>query len=150
MRLKTSLILFYDKVGFGAAASKAIWIPSNRRKFRRVDEFAREETVAILDLMRRMLAFRPEDPAGEEPRVLQTINLEGNEVAVSMTVASFTSQEGERFLIVGTGKDMVVSPRQFSASYIYVYHFHKGGRDIEFIHKTKVEEPPMALLTFQG
>ncbi|KFY96600.1 hypothetical protein V500_02391 [Pseudogymnoascus sp. VKM F-4518 (FW-2643)] len=90
------------------------------------------------------------DPASEEPRVLQIVDLEGNEAAVSVTVASFTSQEDESFLIVGTGKDMVASPRQFSSGYIYVYRFHKDGKDLEFIHKTKVEEPPTALLAFQG
>lgn len=82
--------------------------------------------------------------------MLQTIDLEGNEAAVSVTVASFASQEGESFLIVGTGKDIVPSPRQSSGGYIYVYRFHEDGKDLEFIHKTKVEEPPMALLPFQG
>ena len=38
-----------------------------RRKRDRVGEFNREETAAILDLMRRMLAFRPEErPTAEE------------------------------------------------------------------------------------
>ncbi|RHZ59771.1 hypothetical protein CDV55_105607 [Aspergillus turcosus] len=38
-----------------------------RRKSGRVDEFDREEMAAILDLMRRMLAFRPEErPTAEE------------------------------------------------------------------------------------
>jgi splicing factor 3B subunit 3 len=90
------------------------------------------------------------DPVGEEPRVLQIIDLEGNEAAVSASVVSFASQEDESFLIIGTGKDIVPSPRQFSGGYIYVYLFHKDGKDLEFMHKTKVEEPPMALLPFQG
>jgi splicing factor 3B subunit 3 len=90
------------------------------------------------------------NPVGEAPGVLQTIDLEGNEAAVSATVASFTSQDGESFLIIGTGKDIVPSPRQFSGGYIYVYRFHEDGRQLEFIHKTKVEEPPIALLPFQG
>ena len=82
--------------------------------------------------------------------MLQTIDLEGNEAAVSATVASFTSQDGESFLVVGTGKDIVPNPRGFSGGYLYVYRFHDDGRELEFIHKTKVEEPPMALLPFQG
>lgn len=42
-----------------------------RRKRDRVGVFGREETAAILDLMRRMLAFRPEErPTAEE--VLQS------------------------------------------------------------------------------
>ena len=90
------------------------------------------------------------DPADENPSVLQRIELDGNEAAVSAAVVPFTSQDGENFLIVGTGKDMVLNPRQFTEGYIHVYRFHDDGRDLEFILKTKVEEPPMALIPFQG
>ena len=90
------------------------------------------------------------DPVSEEPSVLQRIDLEDNEAAVSAAVVPFASQDGESFLVVGTGKDMVLNPRQFSEGYIHVYRFHDDGRDLEFIHKTKVEEPPMALIPFQG
>ncbi len=89
------------------------------------------------------------DPVTEK-EVLQTIELEDNEAAVSMAVVSFASQEDEVFLVVGTGKDMVVSPRSSTAGFIHVYRFHEDGKEIEFIHKTKVEEPPLALLGFQG
>lgn len=89
------------------------------------------------------------DPVTEK-RVLQTLNLGDNEAAVSMAAVSFASQDNEAFLVVGTGKDMILSPRQFSAGFIYVYRFREDGREIEFIHKTKVDEPPMALVQFQG
>ncbi|KAF5554724.1 pre-mRNA-splicing factor rse-1 [Fusarium napiforme] len=88
------------------------------------------------------------DPIGEQ--VLQKIELEGNEAAMSMAVVPFTGQDGESFLLVGTGKDMVLNPRQFSEGYIHVYRFQEKGRRLQFIHKTKVEEPPMALVAFQG
>lgn len=90
------------------------------------------------------------DPVSEEPGVLSRIDLEGNEAAVSAAVVPFASQDGESFLIVGTGKDMVLNPRQFSEGYIHVYRFQENGRELEFIHKTKIEEPPMALLPYQG
>ncbi|KAF8863834.1 hypothetical protein BDZ45DRAFT_685718 [Acephala macrosclerotiorum] len=89
------------------------------------------------------------DPVTEKA-VLQKIDLDDNEAAVSMAAVSFASQDDEVFLIVGTGKDMVVSPRSSTAGFIHVYRFHENGKEIEFIHKTKVEEPPMALLSFQG
>ncbi|KAJ8122140.1 hypothetical protein ONZ43_g1589 [Nemania bipapillata] len=89
------------------------------------------------------------DPLTER-RVLQTLSLEDNEAAVSMATVSFASQDNEAFLVVGTGKDMILSPRQFSAGFIYVYRFRENGKEIEFIHKTKVDEPPMALAQFQG
>ncbi|KAF5679748.1 pre-mRNA-splicing factor rse-1 [Fusarium denticulatum] len=88
------------------------------------------------------------DPIGE--KVLQKIELAGNEAAMSVTVVPFTGQDGESFLLVGTGKDMILNPRQFSEGYIHVYRFQEKGRRLEFIHKTKVEEPPMALVAFEG
>ena len=81
---------------------------------------------------------------------LQQIDLEDNEAAVSIAAVSFTSQDDETFLVVGTGKDMTVSPRSSSAAFIYVYRFLEDGKELEFIHKTRVEQPPQALLAFQG
>ena len=82
--------------------------------------------------------------------VLQQIDLTDNEAATSIAAVSFASQDDETFLVVGTGKDMVVAPRSFSAGFIYVYRFLDDGKELEFIHKTKVEQPPQALLSFQG
>ncbi|CAF9937675.1 MAG: pre-mRNA-splicing factor rse1 [Heterodermia speciosa] len=82
--------------------------------------------------------------------VLQQIDLTDNEAATSIAAVSFASQDDETFLVVGTGKDMVVAPRSFSAGFIYVYRFLEDGKELEFIHKTKVEQPPQALLSFQG
>lgn len=82
--------------------------------------------------------------------VLQQIDLDENEAAVSIAAVSFSSQDDETFLIVGTGKDIVVSPRSFTSGFIYVYRFLEEGKELEFIHKTKVEQPPLALLAFQG
>lgn len=81
---------------------------------------------------------------------LQRIELEDNEAAVSIATVSFASQDEETFLVVGTGKDMMVSPRSSSGGLIHVYRFQEDGKELEFIHKTKVEEPPLALLSFQG
>lgn len=82
--------------------------------------------------------------------VVSRVELEENEAAVSAAVVSFSSQDDESFLIVGTGKDMFVNPRSSSAGFIHVYRFQEDGKELEFIHKTKVDEPPMALLGFQG
>ncbi|KAG9257326.1 CPSF A subunit region-domain-containing protein [Emericellopsis atlantica] len=90
------------------------------------------------------------DPVSDTPQVTQTIHLENNEAAVSVAVAPFASQDAEHFLIVGTGKDMVMNPRSFSEGYLHVYRFVEGGKELEFIHKTKMDEPPQVLLPFQG
>ena len=81
---------------------------------------------------------------------LQQVDLEDNEVAISIAAVTFASQDDETFLIVGTGKDVTVTPRTFSAAFIYVYRFQEDGKELEFIHKTKIEQPPQALLGFQG
>lgn len=90
------------------------------------------------------------DPVSEEPQVLQTVDLDNNESAVSVAIVPFASQDNESFLVVGTGKDIVVNPRSSTEAYIYVYRFQEEGRELEFIHKTKIEEPPSALIPFQG
>ncbi|CAG8401915.1 unnamed protein product [Penicillium salamii] len=82
--------------------------------------------------------------------VVFTLDLEDNEAAVSLAAVSFASQDEETFLVVGTAKDMVVSPPSSSGGFIHIYRFQDDGRDLEFIHKTHVEEPPLALLGFQG
>ncbi len=82
--------------------------------------------------------------------VLQKIDLEENEAAVSIAAVSFSSQDDETFLVVGTGSNIIVSPRSFTAGFIHVYRFLEDGKELEFIHKTKIEAPPQALLGFQG
>lgn len=89
------------------------------------------------------------DPV-KEKAVIATIELEDNEAAVSIAAAPFSGQDDEVFLIVGTGKDMVANPPSSSAGFLHVYRFHEDGKELEFIHKTKVEKPPRALLAFQG
>ncbi|KAI9886022.1 MAG: pre-mRNA-splicing factor rse1 [Watsoniomyces obsoletus] len=81
---------------------------------------------------------------------LQRIELEDNEAAVSIATVPFASQDNETFLVVGTGKDMVVSPRSSNGGFIHVYRFLEDGKELEFIHKTRMEEPVLALLAFQG
>ncbi|KAJ6162683.1 hypothetical protein N7497_002662 [Penicillium chrysogenum] len=73
-----------------------------------------------------------------------------NEAAVSLAAVPFSSQDDETFLVVGTAKDMTVSPPSSSCGFIHIYRFQEDGRELEFIHKTQVDEPPLALLGFQG
>ncbi|KAJ5544523.1 hypothetical protein N7461_006827 [Penicillium sp. DV-2018c] len=82
--------------------------------------------------------------------VVFTLELEENEAAVSVAAVSFESQDNEAFLVVGTGKDMTVNPPKSSGGFIHIYRFQDDGKELEFIHKTEVDEPPRALLGFQG
>ncbi|KAI5818999.1 CPSF A subunit region-domain-containing protein [Pyronema omphalodes] len=87
------------------------------------------------------------DPLGKE--VLQKIELTENEAAFSIAIVSFSSQDDQLFLCVGTGKNVTIVPRSSTCGYIHIYRFLPNGT-LEFVHKTKVDSPPMALLAFQG
>ncbi|UKZ77780.1 pre-mRNA-splicing factor rse1 [Trichoderma virens FT-333] len=76
------------------------------------------------------------DPLAEDGQVLQRIDLEENEAAVSVAIVTFASQENETFLVVGTGKDMVVNPRSFSDAFVHIYRFERDGRVLVGIGKT--------------
>lgn len=82
--------------------------------------------------------------------VVSRLELEDNECAVSIAIAAFSSQDDEYFLVVGTAKDLVVTPRSFTSGFLHVYRMHEEGKELEFIHKTKIEQPPLAILAFQG
>lgn len=85
-----------------------------------------------------------------DKKVIHTLDLEDNEAATAIAAVPFTSQDNETFLVVATGKDMIMAPRSHAGGFIHIYRLQDNGRSLEFIHKTKVEEPPLALLAFQG
>ncbi|GAO45938.1 hypothetical protein SAICODRAFT_6225 [Saitoella complicata NRRL Y-17804] len=88
------------------------------------------------------------DPAAGQ--VLSKIELEDNEAAFSVCTAVFKNQSEEPYLIVGAGKDLQLAPRSLTCGYIHVYRFKNDGRELELVHKTKTDEVPMALISFQG
>lgn len=91
------------------------------------------------------------DPVSiDVPQVLQTLELTDNESVVSVAVVPFASQDGQCFLVVGTAKNLTPTPRTFSEACINIYRLKNNGREIDFVHKTVVEDLPVALLPFQG
>ena len=89
------------------------------------------------------------DPVTDK-KTVYTVDLDDDEAAVSIAAIPFTSQDNEAFLVVGTAKELVVSPRSHKGGFIHVYRLQDSGRSLEFIHKTKTEAPAMALSAFQG
>ncbi|KAF2085479.1 hypothetical protein K490DRAFT_46485 [Saccharata proteae CBS 121410] len=94
-------------------------------------------------------AIQVVDPVSQM-EVVHTIELEDNENAVSVAVVSFESQNGESFLVVGTGQNMVMAPLTYACGFIHTYRFTDNGRGLDLIHKTKTDAPPLALMAFQG
>jgi splicing factor 3B subunit 3 len=88
------------------------------------------------------------DPLNKE--VTQRIEMTENEAAFSIAIVSFSSQDDQTFLVVGTGKNTQVSPHKSECGYIHIYRFLDDGKSLEFVHKTKTDEPARALLGFQG
>ncbi|CAH9121286.1 unnamed protein product [Cuscuta epithymum] len=89
-----------------------------------------------------------------DPRTAQTtclLELQDNEAAFSISTVNFHDKEHGALLIVGTTKGLQFWPkRSFEAAYIHVYKFKEDGKVLELLHKTQVEEVPLALCQFQG
>eukprot|EP00300_Choanocystis_sp_HF-7_P011202 c17356_g1_i1.p1 GENE.c17356_g1_i1~~c17356_g1_i1.p1 ORF type:complete len:1268 (-),score=345.39 c17356_g1_i1:55-3513(-) len=82
--------------------------------------------------------------------ITQHLELEGNEVAVSMCFATFLPRPNQMFLCVGTAVDYQLMPRGSSSGFIRVYRFVDGGRKLELEHATQTDDVPLALANFQG
>jgi len=80
---------------------------------------------------------------------LDVKELENNEAAFSITACTF-AVAGVEYLVVGTVKDMSLYPRSSAGGYLYTYKVINGGRTLELVHKTPVDDIPYALCPFQG
>ena len=93
------------------------------------------------------------DPIGSS--VTNTIYLEDNETALCCACVPFESREWEVYLVVGTGQDMNVGGKASAyqsrgGGFIHVYKLHDQGTRLEFLHKTRFEQPIHAILPFKG
>ncbi|KAI9692634.1 MAG: pre-mRNA-splicing factor rse1 [Bogoriella megaspora] len=80
--------------------------------------------------------------------IIASVDLDSNEAAVSLALVPFASQDGETFLLVGTGKDMVATPRSYTCGFIHVYRTSENFRLLTFIHKTQLDHPPYSMVPF--
>ena len=78
------------------------------------------------------------------------LELDGDEAALSLAVVPFAAAGGELHLVVGTAVGATVIPRSHRAAFIHTYRLADGGRRLELLHKTPVDELPLALRRFQG
>jgi splicing factor 3B subunit 3 len=82
-------------------------------------------------------------------KVLERISLDNNEAAFSITSCVFSAHDKE-YLVVGTAKDQIMMPKSCSGGFIHVYQYSDDGSSLSLLHKTPIEEAPLALLEFQG
>lgn len=86
----------------------------------------------------------------EESSVLQTLELENNECAMSMCQIKLLDDE---FLIVGTTENQTFAPPSFTSNYLHTYQIRRQkGKFISLLllHKTKIDGQPSSLTAFNG
>ena len=81
---------------------------------------------------------------------LMELELENDEAAFSVALVPFASAGGQLHLVVGTAVGATVIPRSHRAAFIHTYRLIDEGRSLELVHKTPVDEIPLALRRFQG
>ncbi|KAL3284335.1 hypothetical protein HHI36_018499 [Cryptolaemus montrouzieri] len=81
----------------------------------------------------------------------KSIRLDQNEAAMSLCLVKFHGQpEHQWFLIIGIAKDFQLNPRQCSSGFLDTYRVNPMGRELELVHRTPVDEVPMALCGYNG
>lgn len=56
----------------------------------------------------------------------------------------------ENYLVVGSSVSTHLTPRVSQTSYLTVYKLVNGGKELEFVHKTEVDDIPLVLKSFHG
>lgn len=79
------------------------------------------------------------------------LSLEQNEAAMSLALVKFHGQpEHQWFLIIGIAKDFQLNPKLCTSGYIDTYKIDMMGKELELVHRTVVDEAPMALCSYNG
>eukprot|EP00960_Hanusia_phi_P037491 752990-Hanusia_phi.AAC.6 len=85
------------------------------------------------------------DPTERETK--QIIELDPNEAALSVCVATFHDRKGHTFLCFGTAVGHKVGSRTGSG---FLHTYSVVGSQLTFVHKTPIDGVPRALCSFQG
>lgn len=84
-------------------------------------------------------------------RTLDLVQFEQNEAAFSIAVCQFSSKgDQEWYVVVGTAKEMILSPRYCSGGSLIVFKLSPDGSKLDHIHTTPLDDVPVAMEPFQG
>lgn len=84
-------------------------------------------------------------------QTLFKIPLAQNEAIMSMAILKFSvAQDGRYYLAVGIAKELLLNPRITNGGFIDVYKIDPTCSQLDFLHRTELEEIPGALCGFQG
>lgn len=78
------------------------------------------------------------------------VELPNDEAAFSITLVPLAACQNEWFLIVGSTQSLTHKPRAMKAAFLSTYRLACQGRQIELMHKTEVDDVPLALHAFHG
>lgn len=93
--------------------------------------------------------LRVMDPV--QGNTLFKIPLVQNEAIMSMCLMKFSIiGDGRFYLVIGIAKDLMLSPRITNGGYIDVYKVDATCSQLEFVHRTELDEVPGAMCNFQG
>lgn len=56
-------------------------------------------------------------------------------VIYSLAVCKFSNHPDQTYVLIGTAKDLTLSPRTCSGGIIYTYLVKEEGNEIELVHK---------------
>merc|ERR1711937_449313 len=77
--------------------------------------------------------------------------MSNGEATVSMALVLFNKAvDLGRLVVVGTSNNPKPVPRTTSGGFIRLYRMTSDGRELELVHKTQVEDVPVAIESFQG
>ncbi|KAJ9100377.1 pre-mRNA-splicing factor rse1 [Naganishia adeliensis] len=86
----------------------------------------------------------------QRPESLLAIDLDEDEAAFSVAVVTFVEKPGELCLVVGTAKNVSLSPRTTSGGFLRLYQISADGKSLEYMHKTPIDDVPTVVCGFQG
>ena len=70
--------------------------------------------------------------------------------AASIAVCQFASRAEEWYVVVGTGRDVVLGPRTNSGGSLILYQLAEDGCKLKYLHTTPLDDVPLALEPFNG
>lgn len=84
-------------------------------------------------------------------QTLFKIALTQNEAIMSMAILKFSvAQDGRYYLALGIAKELLLNPRITNGGFIDIYKIDPTCSQLDFLHRTELEEVPGALCGFQG
>ena len=67
----------------------------------------------------------------------------------SIALVKFSGRD-DQYVVVGTVKDLQLRPRSLTCGYLVLYKLSPTGDQLEFVHRTEVDDLPAAIAPFQG